>query len=220
MAATSRIPSRSQAAICPPHSRLDDAQALATSVVLLSLGLSLLSSAGLLTGGTAGLAFLLSYATGWALGPALFLVNLPFYAFGWRRLGAAFTVRTLVAVTALSVGIELVRGMLSVQAVHPLYAAVAGGTIIGLGLLVMFRHGASFGGVNILALDLHERFGWSAGAIQLVIDAMIFGAAFWIIEPQRAGWSLLGGAAVNAVLIWNHRPGRYAAAAAARAIRS
>ena len=182
MVGTSRAPLRSQAPSCPPHSRLDDAQALATSVVLVSLGLSLLSSAGLVTGGPPGLAILLSYATGWPLGQALFIVNLPFYALAWRGLGAAFTFRTLGAVTALSVGIELVGSLLSVQAVHPLYAAVAGGTIIGLGLLVMFRHGASFGGINILALHLHERYGWSAGVVQLAIDAAIFGAAFSIMS--------------------------------------
>ena len=224
MARTSQAPWRSQATrspatICPPHSRLDDAQALATSVVLVSLGLSLLSSAGLVTGGTAGLAFLLSYATAWPLGLALFLVNLPFYALAWRGLGAAFTFKTLGAVTALSIGVELVKGMFSVQAIDPLYAAIAGGTIIGLGLLVMFRHGASFGGINILALHLHERLGWSAGAVQLAIDVAIFGAAFAIMEPQRVGWSLLGGVAVNAVIFWNHRPGRYAAAAPVRSPR-
>src|SRR5689334_19897290 len=63
----------------PGHSAVDDLQAGATAVILVSLGLSLFHSAGLMTGGTPGLAFLISYSSGLPLGVALFIVNLPFY---------------------------------------------------------------------------------------------------------------------------------------------
>ena len=192
----------------PPHTVVDDLQAGATAVLLVSLGLTLLGSAHLMTGGTPGLGFLLSYATGWPLGLTMFFVNLPFYVLGWRVMGARFALKTLGAVTALSLGVELVRRSLAVS-VDPLYAAVAGGVLIGTGLLVMFRHKASFGGVNILSLCVQERFGLSAGKVQLAIDAGILAAAFAVMDVRRVAWSLLGSAAVNAVLIWNHKPGRY-----------
>ena len=191
------------------HSLVDDAQAVATAVVLVSLGLSLLNTAGLITGGTPGLAFLISYATGMRLGVALFLVNIPFYALAWRRLGGRFTLRTAGAVTALSGGVELVHRMLSVRAVDAPYAAVAGGLLIGLGLLVLFRHGASFGGVNTLALFANQRWGWSVGGVQMAVDGLILAAAFALLDPVRVAWSLVGALVVNAVLILNHRPDRY-----------
>ena len=191
-----------------PHTLLDDLQAGATSVVLVSLGLVILGSAGLMTGGTPGLAFLLCYSTGLPLGAALFVVNMPFYLLAWRRMGARFTAKTLIAVTSLSLGVELVRSVLAVRA-PPAYAALAGGILVGTGLLVMFRHEASFGGVNILALYLGQRAGWSVGKTQLAIDAAIFLAALLVVDWPRALWSALGSLAVNAVLVWNHRPGRY-----------
>lgn len=192
----------------PKHSVLDDAQAVGAAVVMASLGLALLNSAGLMTGGTPGLGLLLSYATGMPLGAALFLVNLPFYFLGWRGMGARFTLRTLGAVTALAVGVEAVRHVLVVHTA-PIYAALTGGVLIGTGLLVMFRHKASFGGINILALFLHQRLGWPAGKVQMVIDLGILTGALFIMDVQRVGWSVLGSLAVNAILIWNHRPGRY-----------
>jgi len=201
-------PSRPSSSIAR-HSRLDDAQAVATSVVLVSLGLCLLNAAGLTTGGTPGLAFLLNYASGWPLGLALFMVNLPFYILAWRGMGRAFTFRTLGAVTALSVGVELVHHMLRVSAIEPLYAAVAGGVLIGLGLLVLFRHGASFGGVNALALFAHRRWGWPVGGVQMGVDGLILASGFAVLPPARVGWSLVGALAVNAVLMLNYRPGRY-----------
>lgn len=196
----------------PRHTLFDDLQAGATAIVLISLGLALLKGTGLMAGGAPGIAFLLSYATGLPLGLALFAVNAPFYVLAWREMGARFTLKTLVAVTALSIGVELVRHLLTLQAA-PAYAALTGGLLIGVGLLMMFRHNASFGGINILALYLHQRFGWSAGKVQLAVDLALLAAAFAVIDVQRVAWSAVAALAVNAVLICNHRPGRYRSAA-------
>lgn len=192
----------------PPHSAFDDVQAGATAVILVSLGLALLGSAGLMTGGTPGLGFLLSYASGLPLGLALFLVNLPFYVLAWKGIGARFTLRTLAAVTGLSFGVEAVRQAAAVQAA-PVYAAIAGGVLVGTGLLVMLRHHASFGGIGILAFYLQKRLGWSPGKVQMAVDMAILAAAFGVIDTARVAWSVVGALAVNAVLVWNHRPGRY-----------
>jgi uncharacterized membrane-anchored protein YitT (DUF2179 family) len=211
MATTPAVPAPSHGG--PPHTFVDDMQAGATSVVLVSLGLAMLDSAGLMTGGAPGLGLLLSHATGVPLGAALFLVNMPFYVLAWRRMGPRFTGKTVAAVTALALDVEVVRRVLTLHA-PPAYAALAAGLLIGTGLLIMFRHGASYGGVNILALYLHERTGWPAGCTQLAVDAVIFLGAFCVMDVQRVAWSALGAGTVNAVLLWNHRPGRYQAAAA------
>jgi uncharacterized membrane-anchored protein YitT (DUF2179 family) len=200
--------------LAPPassHTPLDDVQGFATAILLVALGLSLLGSAGLLTGGVPGLAFLLHYASGLPLGIALLLANLPFLALAWRWLGPRFTARTLLAVGGLSLGVEGMGRMLALYPAHPLFAAVAGGVLIGVGLLVFFRHGASLGGIGVLALHLQRRRGWSAGALQMAIDAAIVAAAFAVVDARRVAWSVVGTVAVNLVLFWNHRPGRYAA---------
>lgn len=194
------------------HSVADDLQAVATAIILASLGLALLHSAGLVTGGTPGLAMLLSHAFALPLGPTLVVVNLPFYLLAWRGMGARFTLKTLAAVICLALGIEAVGHVVTVHAA-PAYAAVAGGVLIGASLLVMFRHRASFGGVNILALYLQRRFGWAPGKLQLAVDAAILSTAVPVVGARSALWSLLGAAVVNLVLVWNHRPGRYVAAA-------
>lgn len=210
MSAATSSPSSGLALPAPPHSLLDDLQAGFTALLLLALGLTLLGSAGLASGGAPGLAFLLAYATGWPLGLVLVLVNLPFYLLGWRALGARFTLRSLLAVMALGGAVELARQLLKVQ-VAPPFAAVAGGVLLGTGILVMLRHGASLGGVGLLALFLQRRMGWRLGWVQLGLDLLILGASLSLLPPARVGWSLLAAAVLNAVLAWNHRPGRYRA---------
>ena len=90
-----------------PHSLLEDAIAIFTGVTLISVGVALFTSAGLLTGGTAGLAFLLHYAAGWGFGKVFFVINLPFYWLALRKFGKAFALKTFIAVALLSLLTEL-----------------------------------------------------------------------------------------------------------------
>ncbi len=144
------------------HSLLDDAQGIVAGSMLAVLGVSLLSGAGLLVCGTAGLAFLAHYATGLSFGLCFFVVNLPFYYLAFRRLGAAFTIKTFAAIALTSVLSEFISGFISMAHVDPIAGALFGGLVIGAGMLALFRHRASLGGIGILALYIQDRFGWRA----------------------------------------------------------
>ncbi len=198
-------------ALAPTHSYTEDAVALFTGVLLISVGIAFYTSAGLLTGGTAGLAFLLHYATGIGFGKIFFVINLPFYWLALRKMGRAFTLKTFVAVLLLSVLTELQVHFLRFAELQPLYAAITGGLITGTGFLVLFRHRCSLGGVGILALYLQNRYGWRAGKVQMGVDCCIVLLALWTVEPVRVAWSVAGAVAMNLVLAMNHRPGRYMA---------
>lgn len=191
------------------HTAFEDGQAIATGALFIALGVAMFATAGLLTGGTAGLAFLIHYATGWRFGVVFFVVNLPFYVLAWRAMGAAFTLKTFCAVAALSLATELMPFVLRFESLQPLYAGVMGGFLIGAGLLMLFRHKASLGGINILALYLQQHRGWRAGKVQMAIDCVIVLAAFAVVEPWRIAVSVLGAVALNLVVAVNHRPGRY-----------
>lgn len=193
------------------HTLFEDAQALITGTLCISLGVALFKHAGLLTGGTAGLAFLLHYLSGVNFGTLFFVINLPFYWIAWRRMGRAFTVKTFVAVALLSGLVELQPLVLSVAALHPLYAAIMGGLLMGAGFLMLFRHQASLGGVGIVALVLQQDHGWRAGKVQMAVDCAIVLAALFVVEPQRIAYSLVGAVALNLTLAVNHKPGRYVA---------
>ena len=204
-------PSPALAAAAPPapHTPTEDADAIFTGVLLISVGVAFFTSAGLLTGGTAGLAFLAHYATGIGFGKLFFVINLPFYWLALRKLGRAFTVKTFIAVLLLSAMTELQSQLLQFAQLQPLYAAIAGGTITGTGFLVLFRHRCSLGGVGIAALYLQDRYGWRAGKVQMAVDCCIVLLALFTVEPLRVLWSIAGAVALNLVLAMNHRPGRY-----------
>jgi uncharacterized membrane-anchored protein YitT (DUF2179 family) len=193
------------------HTPFEDLQALLTGTLFISLGVVMFKHAGLLTGGTAGLAFLLHYTTGVGFGKLFFLINLPFYWIAWRRMGRAFTLKTFVAVALLSLLTEFQPAALRFDSLQPLYAAIMGGLLMGTGFLMLFRHHASLGGVGIVALMLQQDHGWRAGKVQMVVDCAIVLAALFVVDPQRIGYSLVGAVALNLTLAVNHKPGRYVA---------
>ncbi|MGE5490437.1 MAG: YitT family protein [Actinomycetota bacterium] len=195
----------------PPHTLLEDAQALIAGTLLISLGVALLGHAGLITGGTVGLAFLLHYLTGISFGKLFFTINLPFYALALKKMGREFALKTLAAIALLSVLSELLPLVLHLESINPLYAATMGGLLMGVGILILFRHRASLGGLNVLVLYLQERFGWRAGLVQLGLDAAILLSSLLMIPAAAVAISLLGAAVLNISLAINHRPGRYMA---------
>ncbi len=191
------------------HSPFEDTQGLLFGTFMCAFGLVVLTSAGLVTGQTAGLAVLLSYVTGWGFGPIFFVINIPFYALALARMGARFTLMTFAAVALLSLFAVLSPQLVQVEVLHPALAAILFGAVTGAGLLAIFRHGASLGGVGIVALLAQERLGWRAGWVQLGFDAALFAAALLVLSPDLVLWSLLGAAVVNAIIGINHRRDRY-----------
>ncbi|WP_353808751.1 YitT family protein [Agromyces sp. SYSU T00194] len=193
----------------PRHSALDDVTGMATGIFVASLGLFLLNSAEMVTGGTAGLSLLIGYATGIPFGIVFLLVNAPFFVLAALRKGWRFTVKTAIAIVSVSLLSSLHPLAMPGFAIDPLYGAIAGNLLAGIGLLVLFRHGASLGGYNVVALLAQERLGWRAGYVQMAFDLVTVLAAIATIAPLGLAYSLLGAALLNLVLALNHRPGRY-----------
>ncbi|PDT06021.1 YitT family protein [Rhizobium sp. M1] len=193
------------------HSPIEDVQGIFSGSLVAALGLYVLASAGLLTGSTAGVAFLLHYAFGVNFGLAFFLLNLPFFYLSWKRLGMAFTVKTFIAIGLTSVMSDLQSRLFSISSIHPAWAALLGGLLLGFGALALYRHRASLGGVGILGVYLQERFGIRAGLGQLSIDMCVLAAAVFVTTPPVVFYSVLGALVLNLFVAINHRADRYIA---------
>lgn len=191
------------------HTWLDDGHALVAGALFVALGLTMFARAGLLTGGVAGVAFLVSYASGLALALCFFLLSLPFFWLSWRRLGPEFTLKSFAAVALVSLFTAWAPKVVRFELLDPWVASVLGGFLIGFGLLALLRHRASVGGVNIVAQWLQQSRGWSAGKVQMSVDVVVVLAAFFVVPPERVLQSVVGAVAIGGILTLNHRPGRY-----------
>ena len=203
---------RPVAVAAPPHTRAEDVAGILVGTALASFGLFLLHSTSTVTGGTAGLGLLLSYALPVPFGVLFPLVNLPFFALAVRAKGWSFAVRSVLAVLVVSLLSPLHAAALPAPHVDPAYAVLFGNVAAGVGILVLFRHRASLGGFGILGLVLQERLGWRAGYVQMALDVTVVLASLAVVPLPVVVLSALGAVVLNLVLAMNHRPGRYAGA--------
>jgi uncharacterized membrane-anchored protein YitT (DUF2179 family) len=191
------------------HSLYEDVLALFNGTLFVALGIVLYTKVALVTGSAAGIALLVQYATGLPFGAGFVLINLPFFWLAVRRMGWAFTLRTFAAIGLLSAMTRFAPDVIAVDSVNPIFAAIAGGALMGVGLLILFRHRAGLGGFSILGLYLQDNHGIRAGWFQLAVDLAILAAALFFIPWQSAALSVLGAVTLNLTLAINHRSGRY-----------
>lgn len=191
------------------HSVVEDVLGILTGAFAASLGLFLLKSSGAVTGGTAGLALLLSYTVPLPFGVIFFAVNLPFFALAVWKKGWDFALRTGAAIALVSVLAALHPAAFGSLHPDPVYGVLGGNLLAGVGLLILFRHKSSLGGFNILALLLQEKLTWRAGYVQMVLDVAIVVASLVLVAPPMVALSAAGATLLNLVLALNHRPGRY-----------
>ena len=123
------------------HTAFEDAQGLLAGTLLCAFALRMLTSMGLVTGQTAGLGVIGSYLLGLPFGLVFFVVNLPFYWLGYRRMGARFTLKTFACVALLSVFSFVMTPLVSFEVLNPWLGAVMFVTLaqIDSALFVMFH---------------------------------------------------------------------------------
>lgn len=132
-------------------------------------------------GGVTGIATVLSKWTGLNVGLLSFLINLPLFAVGWRRVGWRFAARSFIAMLLLSLFIDGLP-------VHDLagdmmLASLFGGVIMGIGLGIVVRSGATTGGTDMAAMIVHEHWNFltvpmvlfSIDTVVVIVAAMAFG---------------------------------------------
>ncbi|MEO0358462.1 MAG: YitT family protein [Pseudomonadota bacterium] len=131
------------------------------------------------------------------------------YRDGLHQMGLTFTLKSLAAVATLSVLTEVLPITVMVGPIDPAMGIVIFGIVTSVGLIAVFWHGASIGGITILGLVLQEKGVAKVGHIQMAFDVALFATAFWILPNSMVLWSLAGAVILNVMVVLNHRYDRY-----------
>lgn len=160
---------------------------------ILSAGMGIhgfLLSSNFIDGGVTGVSMLLAKAFGWPLSVILPVVNLPFIVVGYRQLGAAFAVRSTLAIA----GLALTLAFVPFPDVTPdlVLTAVFGGFFIGAGIGLAVRGGSVLDGTEIAAL-LISRYSplVKVGDVILAFNVVLFALAMAVLGIEAALYSIL-----------------------------
>ncbi len=132
-------------------------------------------------GGVSGIATVVYYLFEFPVGTTMLVLNIPLFIFGVRYLGGTFGIKTLFSTIILSVIIDLTT-FLPVITKDPLLASLYGGAIMGVGLGLVFRAGATTGGTDLAAKIWHRFMPYfTLGQLILVLDfaVIIFAAVIF-----------------------------------------
>lgn len=160
---------------------------------VLSAGMGLhgfLASSNFIDGGVTGVSMLLEKITKIPLAVWLPLLNVPFIALAYRRLGKAFALRSVLAIAGLALALEFVP----YPDVTPdlLLTAVFGGFFLGAGIGFAVRGGAVLDGTEIAALLIARRLPYfKVGDVVLAFNVALFLAAMSVLGVQAALYSIL-----------------------------
>lgn len=135
----------------------------------------------IVSGGVTGLAQIVNLLTGFPVGVFTILMNLPLFAWAWKKLGRRFVVLTGICMLLSSVSIDLLETIARPLTTDPMLAAVYGGLFKGAGFGIIYTTGATTGGVDIPARLLRRKYPHiDFGTFSLAINALII-AAFAVI---------------------------------------
>ncbi|MBR4039437.1 MAG: YitT family protein [Clostridia bacterium] len=141
-------------------------------------------------GGVTGISTVLASVLPLRVGVLSFLINLPLFILGWRTVGWRFAFRSFIAMTLMSLFIDVIPSVdLSGDI---MLASIFGGALMGIGLGLVVRAGATTGGTDMAAQMIHHAIGFvSIPTILLMIDAAVVLIAAMVFGVSAGLWALI-----------------------------
>ena len=163
--------------------------ALGTFLAALSLPLFFLPY-DIAPGGISGISTVLASVLPLSVGLISFMLNVPLFLIGWRTVGWRFAVRSFIAMSLMSLFIDLVP-VRDVSG-NVMLASVFGGVLLGVGLGLVVRAGATTGGTDMAAKMIHNRVAFlPIATILFMIDGLVVAVAALAFGLQAALWALI-----------------------------
>lgn len=128
-------------------------------------------------GGLFGTCLLIYYKTGW-LSPGIlfFLINIPLCVLGWFLVSRRFVLYSVFTAAVVSVLSETL--VIDLKIHEQIYAALAGGFLVGAGGGIILRSIGSSGGLDIVAIILYKYYNIGVGKFFMFYNVVLFTFVF------------------------------------------
>ena len=136
------------------------------------------------TGGVAGVTSILFWATGIPVQVSYFVINAILLLIALRILGLRFCLKTIFAVTVLTVGIGIITAHYKAHLLsdQPFMAAIIGAVFCGCGVGLGLANNGSTGGTDIIAAIVNKYRDVSLGRVILICDVVIISSSYFVLK--------------------------------------
>jgi uncharacterized membrane-anchored protein YitT (DUF2179 family) len=144
----------------------------------------------ILSGGVAGIAVALSKITGYRSDLIISVLIWVLFAFGAFFLGRKFTIHTISSSILYPLFLNLLNTQPIQVSIDPILASLYGGLVAGFGVGLVFRTGASTGGMDVPPLIIHKFTNIELSKLVLAVDLLTvtLGVFVYGIEPVLMGF--------------------------------
>lgn len=143
---------------------------------------------GILIGSSTGVGRVIDYLFDIPVSYTVFAFNGILFLTGWIALGRKFAASIVISTFAYPMFMNLFERTVFAEGIteDPMLAAVYGGVLIGMGMGLVIKCGASTGGTDILAIILNRKLGISVGLPMYLIDGAILLSQVFFAESADA----------------------------------
>lgn len=146
----------------------------------------------LLSGGVGGIAIMIEYLTGASSGIFIFVMNVPLFIIGFKKLSKRFMLYTFLSANLLSLYLVLLKSLsLDYFIDDVLLSAVFGGVVNGIGMGILFRNATSQGGLDILAMIARKDWNMNIGSALMGMNFIIVLVASVLFGASRGMYTLI-----------------------------
>ena len=133
-------------------------------------------------GSVTGLSSLIHFALGWNVAVTYYVINIILLAIAFRSVGKQFVLRTILGATISTIFIGVLQPMFPTPIVEQqtFMNVILGAVLCGLGLGIVFTHGGSTGGTDIIAAMVAKYSTISFGRTMMYCDVLII-CSSWLL---------------------------------------
>ena len=165
------------------------------------------------TGGLAGVAAIIFYATGFKVQYTYFLINMLLLVAAIKVLGFRFCIKTIVGIVALTFELGFFQELImdangefpKILGDQTFMACVLGGCAEGIGLAIVFLNNGSTGGTDIIAWIINKYKDITLGRMMMYCDIVIISSCYLIFHDWRRVLFGFCASLLDQALIWSTR---------------
>lgn len=148
---------------------------------------------GIIMGGATGMGLTISHYFPIDLSLIIFIVNAILFVLGAVVLGKKFALTTIISTFVYPTFLSVVRQIPGVADMtdNIMLATIYGGALLGLGIGLIVRVGASTGGTDILALVFNKWFHIPVAALLYVVDFTVLGMQVFFSNSEQTLYGIL-----------------------------
>lgn len=149
---------------------------------------------GIIMGGATGIGLFITHYVQVDLSLIILCVNAVLFLVGTVVLGKKFAVTTIVSTFVYPTFLAVAQKIPGIETVadSQMLAAIFAGLLLGIGIGLIVRQGASTGGTDIIALILNKMLHGPVAVFMYIVDFIVLGSQILFSDSEQILYGILG----------------------------